>query len=142
MILTAEQKTNEIFDQIKAISDVSFEADERPPYGVLNNHFEWDDVFVDSVLTIGAFAIVTERGGPYIWSIATQPSLRRLGVGRSLLEEIAQHYRQAGRQSIGLTCKTTNPAQTLYFRCGYRVEKVARDYYGPEGDGLYMRKTL
>lgn len=132
------------FDQILKISDESFEGQQRPPLGILRSHFEADDVFVwHDAETIYAFAIVTERfGAPYIWTIAVDLSVRGHGFGTALLREIEAHYRGAGRGSIGLTCKTDNPAQKLYFDCGYRVERVAQKYYGPEGDGLFMRRVL
>ena len=133
------------FNAIKKINDDSFEGVERPPQGILFAHFMADDVFVLRDLTteaIYAFAFVTERGGPYIWSIAVTPTYRGAGCGTQLLQEIEEFYRHAGRQSIGLTCKTTNPAQKLYFDMGYRVEKVAQNYYGLEVDGLFMRRVL
>lgn len=148
MILIETEKNDDTFAEILALSDAAFDGIERPPRSILRAHFYTDDVFVlRHTLTnlagkIYAFAIVTERNGPYIWSIAVAPANQKCGQGKKLLEEIETYYRERGRQTIGLTCKVTNPAQKLYFDCGYRVEMVAKKYYGPEGDGLFMRRTL
>lgn len=143
MILT-EKHVDGDFNQILKISDESFAGQERPPRGILRSHFEADDVFIRTMSNqIVAFAFVTERfGAPYIWSIAVTPQYRGAGLGSVLLQEIAQRYQGEGRGSICLTCKVDNPAQKLYFDMGYRVERVAQKYYGPEGDGLFFRKIL
>jgi ribosomal protein S18 acetylase RimI-like enzyme len=88
---------------------------------------------------IYAYAIVIEKGGRFLWSIAVRP--RRQGFGTTLLKEIEAFYRKAGRQGISLTCNTHNPAQKLYFDLGYRVERVLPRYYG-EDNGLFMRRIL
>lgn len=138
MILTAREKDADMFGRLLRISDDSFTGVERPPAGIFKAHFDADDVFVDSTLTPAAFAIVTQRGGPYIWSIAVQESLRGQGVGGALLQELAKFY--DGRD-IQLTCNVNNwTAQIAYLKNGYRVVRVMPRYYGIE-DGVLMRRV-
>jgi ribosomal protein S18 acetylase RimI-like enzyme len=145
MILLPTEKTEEMFEKVHAISDESFAGVERPPIGLFRIHFDRDDVFVSSINSVVvAFAIVEQRSseGRYIWSIAVTAKYRGCGIGTDLLEQITRRYRRLGHGSIGLSCKVDNPAQKLYFDCGYRVERVAKRYYGDEGDGLLMRRVL
>jgi GNAT superfamily N-acetyltransferase len=91
-----------------------------------------------------AYALVTgqEMNSPVLRSIAVLPNFRRIGRGERLLNEITDYYKKTGKTSIVLHCKVDNPAQTLYFKKGYRVTSLLRNYYRPEGDGLEMRKIL
>jgi ribosomal protein S18 acetylase RimI-like enzyme len=93
-----------------------------------------------------SYALVTPGWGddatPLIRSIATEPKSRGNGHAMSLLTEIAGFYRVQDIRQIILHCKSDNPAQTLYFKAGYRVTAILRNYYRPEGDGLEMRKIL
>ena len=55
---------------------------------------------------------------------------------------IWQHSLAAGKKfGITLMVRVDNPtAQVLYLKNGYRVESVLHEYFGPEKNGLYMRK--
>jgi ribosomal protein S18 acetylase RimI-like enzyme len=106
------------------------------------------DVFVRyEIYKIAAsYALVTPGWGddatPLIRSIATEPNYRANGHAGSLLDELAGFYKAQDIRQIILHCKSDNPAQTLYFKAGYRVTAILRNYYRPEGDGLEMRKIL
>ncbi len=143
MRLTNREKNADMFVRLLQISDESFSGIQRPPRDIFKTHFYEDDVFVDSELTPGAFAIVTQRSGPYLWSIATEPSLRGKGVGGALLKEVQKYYREADAATISLTCKVDNvAAQMLYLKNGFRPVRVIPRYYAAEGDGVLYRKTL
>ena len=108
------------------------------------------DVFViyncDDYDELASYALVTPGWGddatPLIRSIATYPQYRGEGHATVLLTEVADFYRVQDIKRIILHCKSDNPAQTLYFKAGYRVTAILRNYYRPEGDGLEMRKIL
>ena len=105
------------------------------------------DVFVTHEYDeIASYALVTPGWGddatPLIRSIATEPKYRGNGHAGSLLNELASFYKVQDIRQIILHCKSDNPAQTLYFKAGYRVTAILRNYYRPEGDGLEMRKIL
>ncbi len=81
----------------------------------------------------------------YISSVATDPSVRRRGFARALLEETRRIAQRAGRQYLVLDVLTENtPARTLYEgRLGYvplrEVHYFARDHlaeFGPERTAL------
>jgi ribosomal-protein-alanine N-acetyltransferase len=141
MRLTIREKDGEMCRRLLRISDDSFSGIERPPVETFEAHFLEDEVFVDNSLTPGAFAIVTQRGGPYIWSIAVRPDLRGAGVGKALLTEVTEYYRTVHQAvTISLTCKVDNvAAQVLYLKHGFRPVRVLPRYYAAEGDGVMMR---
>jgi ribosomal protein S18 acetylase RimI-like enzyme len=143
MKLSDREKDRDMLTRLLAISDQSFSGVERPPYEVFRDHFNDSDVFVDCSIRPAAFAIVTDRGGPYIWSIAVQPSLRKQGIGAALLREVIAYYRNQEQMHIALTCKVDNvPAQILYLKTGFRPVRVMKEYYAKEGDGVTMRMPL
>jgi ribosomal protein S18 acetylase RimI-like enzyme len=143
MKLSDREKDRDMLTRLLAISDKSFAGIERPSYDVFRDHFNDSDVFVDSTLTPGAFAIVTDRGGPYVWSIAVQPSLRKQGVGAALMRDVIAYYRNQEQMHLSLTCKVDNvPAQILYLKTGFRPVRVMKDYYAKEGDGVLMRRII
>lgn len=142
MRLTDREKDSDMFERLLRINDASFEVNERASREKLWTNFCSWDVFVDSTFTPGAFAIVTERDGPYLMIIAVQESLRGLGVGAALLKEVADFYTLGSEPYITLMCKVENwRAQRLYLKNGYRVLRVVPKYYGDE-DGLMMRRIL
>lgn len=69
---------------------------------------------------IGLLVSWVERGVPYIASIAVLEEFRGRGIASQLIENAERHYgSEYGR--ISLQVRADNPAQTLYFRLGYRV---------------------
>lgn len=94
--------------------------------------------------TIVGFAIVRSdpAGNTYLWSLAVDPAYRGRGVGGNLLREVIKYYTLARATEIALHVKPDNPAQKLYFDYGFRVQSVIRDWYGKEGNALYMWRAL
>lgn len=141
MKLTQEQKTPEMFECLLALNDKCFEPNERASCDKFKAHFAQDDIFVDHLLLPTAFALVTDRSGPYLMIIAVASEVRHLGLGTMLLKEIEEYYRPHWA-TIQLTCKVDNwAAQRLYLKHGYRIARVIPRYYGAE-DGVLMRRVL
>ena len=142
------EKTDELFQRIKEISDSCFEGVERPPEFVLRYEFDHGDIFTRSAgftkdsERIVSFALVTRTTGhPYLWSLATLKSWRAYGFGSALLQQIIKYYHDQHETQIDLTVNVNNPAQKLYFDNGFRAVTVKPHYYG-ELPGLRMRRTL
>ena len=151
MKLTSEQKTVDVYTRLRSINDECFYDIDNPPVSEFLMRFEQGDVFVlrfDLMLGLGsgpivAYAIVdTASPSAHLWQIATLPNHRGHGYATDLLNEIENEY--AGKKfGVTLTVRVDNPiAQVLYLKNGYRVEAVLHDYFGPETDGLYMRKEF
>jgi ribosomal-protein-alanine N-acetyltransferase len=142
MRLTAQQKTAGMLATLLAINDKSFEVNERASALKFEALFTAGDVFVDDMFQTRAFAIVTDRDGPYLVVIAVTSGLQRCGIGTKLLREIEDFYTLGSECEIKLTCKIENwQAQRLYLKLGYRALRVIPGYYGME-DGLLMRRVL
>lgn len=143
-LLQRYEKMKSRFDSLHALSDASFEGPERPPHDVLKHAYLNSDVFVKEFGgNLVGFAIVVMRGDePYLWSIAVDKMYRNCGVGAQILAAIESHYTNERKNFIDLTCRVDNSAQMLYFRNGYRVTGVAKNFYEAGGDGLMMRLEL
>ena len=148
MKLTNEQKTVDIYTQLRSINDDCFYDIDNPPVSEFLMRFEQGDVFVlfDPDLIgapIVAYAIVdTASPNAHLWQIATSPNHRGHGYATDLLKEIESEY-SSKKFGITLAVKVDNAtAQALYLKKGYRVESVLYEYFGPEQNGLFMRKEL
>lgn len=140
----AEKKT--YLDQLWNITTRCYTGVEVPDYPFFDRCVRSGDVFVVLMKNqIVGYALVDTETHPLevlLRSIAVLKGWRQHGIGSRLLAEIDEYYRNDGRYRINLHCKIDNPAQTLYFKHGYRVVKRIQNYYRPEGDGLEMRKDL
>ena len=127
------------------ITEACYTGVELPTREMFERIVKGGDVFIPD-WAIGeeavGYALVTPDTSPLLVSLAVMPGSRGYGIGKELLQEIAAYYHSLGAREIVLHCKTDNPAQTLYFKEGYRVTAYLRNYYKPEGDGLEMRKVL
>lgn len=144
MRLQEIKKTDALFDRIDEITKLSFAGVEIPPRDILRYEFGRGDVFVagSDIGTVDSYAILIRKyGGPYLWSIATDPRWRGNGLASQLLNEIEEVSRDAGEFEVSLMTHVDNPAQKLYFDHGYRVLKHIPKYY-VTGDGLFMRRKL
>jgi len=129
------------------ITEACYTGVELPTREMFERIVKGGDVFICPGWTTSrpqpiGYALITPNSSPLLVSLAVMPVDRGYGVGKELLQEIAAYYRSWGAHEIVLHCKTDNPAQTLYFKEGYRVTAYLRNYYKPEGDGLEMRKML
>lgn len=142
MRLTERDKDNGMLGLLLAINEKSFAENERASELNFTSHFQFDEVFVNASLYPHAFALVTERDGPYLLILAVTKTEQGAGLGTALLEEIEAFYRKSGARDIKLTCSVENwKAQRLYLKMGYRAVRVIPRYYETE-DGLFMRRVL
>ena len=152
MIITTDYNHTD-FERLCEISDSVYTGQERPPADVMKDMVSCCDVFLakepsnvignthmseDKIL---GFALVRTSGNPYIWSIAVDKAFQGRGVGGNLLREIIKKYTLAKALEITLHVHEDNPAQSLYFSYGFRVQDVIKDYYAPK-NGLLMRRVL
>jgi len=78
----------------------------------------------------------------YIATIDVDPKHRRQGVAAKLLTAAEDKYRESGYSEVRLEVEQDNPAQTLYFKMGYRVHAVRKGWYEDGSTALYMIKKL
>ncbi len=150
MILHTRENT--VFEDIVELHDASFEHWERAPRGILRTQYDTGQVFVMyqneyGCRTLLGFLIRTSKHGePYVWAVAVRKQSRGQGIGKALIDEAVCEVRENGlrwSKGIGLTVNVDNTdAIRLYLKEGFRVTKVLIDYYGPGGDGIFMRKKL
>jgi tRNA threonylcarbamoyl adenosine modification protein YeaZ/ribosomal-protein-alanine acetyltransferase len=76
----------------------------------------------------------------HINSVAVEPSARRQGVARRVLEFVFRDAVEAGARGATLEVRQSNDAaRALYEGLGFRVEGVRRNYYqNPREDGLIL----
>ncbi len=79
------------------------------------------------------------RGNARIMNLAVAPSARRMGVGTALLRGIEAALPHGNVVLIAEEWNTG--AQALYEREGYVRDGVARDYYGKQRNGIWMKKV-
>jgi ribosomal protein S18 acetylase RimI-like enzyme len=149
--LTDAQKTVELYTQLRAINDLCFTDIDNPPGSEFLMRFDKGDVFVRRFNflkgmgfgDIVAYAIVNTDGPTaHLWQIATHPYSRGCGYATDLLKTIEAEY-TGNKFGITLQVKVDNTiAQVLYLKNGYRVESVLYGYFGPEQNGLLMRKEF
>jgi ribosomal-protein-alanine N-acetyltransferase len=69
----------------------------------------------------------------HLMNIAVDPSMRRRGLGRALLEQMLE--RGGGDEQYTLEVRTSNtPAIALYERFGFRAAGTRRRYYQDTGE--------
>jgi len=80
----------------------------------------------------------------HVLNIATALEARRRGVGRALMDEVAEAGRRRGAALATLEVRRSNlPAIALYESLGYRHVGVRPNYYADEGeDALVMLLDL
>lgn len=92
--------------------------------------------------TVGLIAATINRGEGYILSFSVLPEHQHKGFGAKLLTAAEEHFKQTGTKVMRLDVHPDNPAQTLYFRMGYRVTYIRKKYYENGEPCLVMRKCL
>ena len=77
------------------------------------------------------------------------PAYQRRGIGRRLMDELAERAAAAGLRAITLETQNTNvPAIRFYRAAGFAIEGVDVGYYtnddqGPDGTvAVFMRRRL
>jgi GNAT superfamily N-acetyltransferase len=88
---------------------------------------------------IAGFAALLPRddGGAELDALFVEPSLRRRGIARSLVEHCAEVARSHGSTFLHVV---GNPhAEDFYIACGFQLTGTAETRFGP---GLLMRKRV
>jgi ribosomal protein S18 acetylase RimI-like enzyme len=152
MTITTDYNSTD-FEWLCEISDACYTGDERPPHETLKDMVNCCDIFLAEEEVprdpdggnphdiIVGFALVRTCGNPYLWSIAVDKKFQGRGVGGNLLSEVLYHYTNLKALEITLHVHEDNPAQCLYFKKGFRVRDVIKDYYAPK-NGLLMGRSL
>lgn len=95
----------------------------------------------------GGFILARDLGGEVeVLSFGVLPGLRRRGIGRGLLDAVAEEAVRRRAGSIVLEVAADNdPARRLYGDCGFRPVGRRPRYYrraGSAADALILRKNL
>ncbi len=120
-------------------------------------HAPWSETMLREELDKGIF-LVAERDGQaigyvgcqtvldegYITNVAVSPDCRRQGIGRALIEELAQRARAQGLSFVTLEARASNaPAIALYEGAGFVRVGVRKNFYtAPSEDAVLMTLFL
>jgi N-acetylglutamate synthase-like GNAT family acetyltransferase len=88
---------------------------------------------------IAGFAALLPRpdGGAELDALFVEPTMRRCGIGRSLVEHCSEVARSQGSTFLHVV---GNPhAEDFYLACGFKLTGTAETRFGP---GLLMRKLV
>jgi len=78
---------------------------------------------------------------PRLVIIAVDSNHQRRGYGKYLLDEVLEHYRAEGCQSLTLTVNSKNArAIKMYENAGFRYVTLLKKYFLQDGDGVLMRR--
>lgn len=94
---------------------------------------------------VGYVAVRAEGGRGYITSVAVQPSMRGLGIGRKMVRKALSLLRRAGFRSCSLhvsAAKSGVAAHRLYQRMGFAAVARRQKWYEDGSDAWYMTKEL
>jgi ribosomal protein S18 acetylase RimI-like enzyme len=87
---------------------------------------------------VAGFLVATfKQGRPYIYNIAVDENYRDKGCASALIWTFDNHYKNRAKW---LQVDADNPAQTLYYKLGYRIYDIGHDYYGKGKHALAMQK--
>lgn len=79
----------------------------------------------------------------HIYSIDVKSEYRGKGIGSFLLKSIEEALRKIGVKECYLEVRVDNMvARNLYFKFGYRVFQILKNYYGVGKDGILLMKRL
>ncbi len=120
-------------------------------------HAPWSKKMLREELGKGIF-LVAERDGQavgyvgcqtvldegYITNVAVSPDCRRQGIGRALIEELAQRARAQGLSFVTLEARASNaPAIALYEGAGFDRVGMRKNFYtAPSEDAVLMTLFL
>jgi ribosomal-protein-alanine N-acetyltransferase len=78
-----------------------------------------------------------------VQTVAVDRSMQGRGIGRQLVEALADHAARRGATVLHLEVRADNePALALYERMGFAVDGRRRDYYGRGRDAVLMSLRL
>ena len=81
--------------------------------------------------TLGGIDIENMQG--WILSLLTNPEHHGKGIGFSLSKKLIEIFRKKEMKRVLLTVHPKNkPALELYYKLGFELKELARDYFGDE----------
>ena len=91
---------------------------------------------------IGYVGSQTVMGWSDMMNVAVHPDHRRLGVGKSLIEELIRQLREQGSENLTLEVRASNEnAKALYAGLDFMEVGRRKNYYhNPKEDALILRK--
>lgn len=100
-------------------------------------------VYEISGSVVGCLISKLEGGRPYIWSITTDPRVRRHGIGNSLLDVMISDAKSCNSYGyIWLHVRENNPARYMYSIKGFEYDSLEESFYGPGKHAVVMKKYL
>jgi len=79
----------------------------------------------------------------HIYTLDVKHKFRRRGVGSALLESLEEIFINRGAEKCCLEVRLDNTAaKRLYFKHGYSLKRIIRNYYGPGVDAARLEKNL
>ena len=138
MRLKPNQLTGELLRRLWALNNSCFDKDEHPSFGIFEYHATNGAVYAtpNEASPVGIAIVTPHTHEPHLWTLAVAKENRRAGYGEDLLCEVLGDFHE-----ITLHTRVDNgPAQMLYLKYGFRVEKIAKNYYPNRVDGLFMRR--
>jgi GNAT superfamily N-acetyltransferase len=114
---------------------------ERLAKGIASGyHFLFADRGGDTVGYSCFGPIVCTQWSFDLYWIAVHDACRGGGIGRRILLESEERIRAAGGRRVYVETSSRDlylPTREFYLRCGYKVEVVVEEFYGP-GDSKYL----
>lgn len=120
-------------------------------------HAPWSENMLREELGKGIFLVAEQDGRTagyvgcqtvldegYITNVAVSPDCRRQGIGRALIEELAQRARAQGLSFVTLEARASNaPAIALYEGAGFDRVGMRKNFYtAPSEDAVLMTLFL
>ena len=91
---------------------------------------------------VGYILVELRRKRGHVISVGVDPTCQRKGYGKALMDEAKAFYTKFGVKDMRLEVHQDNPAQMLYFKLGYRVTNVRKDYYADGSSAVIMSLLL
>ena len=142
------------FDRLHALDQACFPPEiaysKEELRGFLDSPSAWTAVATDAAHPedILGFAVVRNvrvggRAALHIITIDVDPSLRRQGIGRMLMQWMEARARALGSSSMRLEVCEQNPAALQFYEdAGFRVTGRIPGYYAPKLDALVMERPV
>lgn len=108
--------------------------------GVITRHAS--DGYAADALEIGRLEWGARPGATYECHLDVADGWRRLGVGRSMVQELEDLARDRGGMALYSFCAGDNAVALAFFRaCGFRPS-FAPDFYGVGRDAWFLWKPI